>query len=1090
MKDNRHEPVPEPPSRGSQPTMRNARHAQAREAESDPLTMGSVPTTGHSAEILGRIDRYELLRELGGGAFGCVFLARDTEVGNELAVKGLPPLISHSKEELDRIRDNFALVFKLHHPHIAPAMHLHRARNVWYARKDAAEKLRVSEGDYLIVMAYAPGVTLSRWRKQFPDARVPVDRAVGVCRQLADALDYSHSQKVIHRDIKPSNIMVETLDDDTVCCRVLDFGLAAEVRSSLSRVSREVTDTSGTRPYMAPEQWTGNKQGSWTDQYALGVLFYDLVDGAVPFASAFETGDPVVMERAATIRVPTPLAQLSEKQNDALLRALAKRPDARFATCRDFIAALSGAAPTSRDHGRSHTGRPGRFLKRLALPAAVSALIWLGISQVRKTKTERPARTTRQADGEDARAKQVAALLEEAQSLCKASKYGEALEKVVQASDLDPGNANVEKLRRTVRLSIGVDLAIPKRIDADDALKRARRLGEVWPGYADGIEAQELQFGKGEAFYEEKEYGLAAEHFQEVINACALFEQDEVVRKRALEAKAMAAESRTSAAAAQAERDGATPWREAQTALNQAEKQYGSGRFREAESAWTDAAADFAKARDYAEGIREVAAARNSYLENLVLSGADSDSLDKHNGNACKRVKEAVAKAKLYAGNARWTEAVSAYAQATAALPAAMSEARRAQQQSRIQGILSAALAAKRRGSWGEVFDHANAVLVEYADHPQALSFKNEAELHMAVVWRVVTTLDGRRVPGIITVNDRNWVAPENLPLERGGTFTARFSYTDGGRTYTADPITVTADWTRTNEQTVVLREVREETTPSVDGQGGKTAAPNDSAKAQGNAVVTKHGSQAPMEGQPWTVPGLEMRFVWVGSGVFRMGSNSGERDEGPVHTVRIARDFWLGKYEVTQREYAALIGENPSWFKGDRNPVERVCWEDATAYCKKLTERESAAKRLPDGYEYRLPTEAEWEYAARGGAQGRGYKYAGSNDPDKVAWHNRNNNSETRPVGRKAPNELGLHDMSGNVWECCLDWHDDDYYKETRTGASDPVKLLGGGDRVSRGGGWRVLAEAVRSTNRSGHRPRAALNDLGFRVCLGHSVR
>ena len=234
------------------------------------------------AFALGRIDQYEIRKELGGGGFGSVFLAYDSVSGVDVAVKGLPPDVRYNKEELENIRANFALVSRLHHPNIAAALVLHPAKDVSYSSEDVRQKLRVLAGDTLMVMEYAPGVTLSQWRKQFPERKVPHERAVEIVAQVAGALDYAHERRIVHRDVKPSNIMVETGLDGRVVARVLDFGLAAEIRSSLGRVSREVGDTSGTRPYMAPEQWSGKRQSAATDQYSLAVLYYELVTGRSP----------------------------------------------------------------------------------------------------------------------------------------------------------------------------------------------------------------------------------------------------------------------------------------------------------------------------------------------------------------------------------------------------------------------------------------------------------------------------------------------------------------------------------------------------------------------------------------------------------------------------------------------------------------------------------------------------------------------------------------------------------------------------------------------------------------------------------------
>ncbi|MBR4616459.1 MAG: protein kinase, partial [Kiritimatiellae bacterium] len=321
--------------------------------------------------VLGRIDQYELVRELGGGGFGTVYLARDAVAGIEVAVKGLPPIVKNNAEELERIRENFALVSRLHHPYIAAALHLQLARDVAYSSEDARQKLRVMPGDTLMVMEYAPGVTLTKWRKQFPAGKVPLEQAIRLAWQIAQALDYAHGQRIIHRDIKPSNIMVETRPDGEVVARLLDFGLAAEVRSSMGRVSREIHDTSGTRPYMAPEQWMGRRQGPATDQYALAVMFNELVTGEVPFASVFETGDPVMMMNIVGNKPFEADRELPKAVRLSLEKALAKKPEERFASCVEFVGALEG-----KGHIRKERKWVGKAIAVLVLLAALGGGAW------------------------------------------------------------------------------------------------------------------------------------------------------------------------------------------------------------------------------------------------------------------------------------------------------------------------------------------------------------------------------------------------------------------------------------------------------------------------------------------------------------------------------------------------------------------------------------------------------------------------------------------------------------------------------------------------------------------------------------------
>ena len=321
----------------------------------------------------GRIDQYELVRKLGGGGFGVVYLAHDTASGLDVAIKTLHPLLKHSPEEMETLREKFALVSRLAHPNIATALVLHPVREIDITNESVRREMRLSPGDGVMVMRYAPGTTLSRWRRQFPDDVVPFPLALEVARQIASALDYAHSEKIVHRDVKPGNIMVETLaeeprasgqaEDPSVAedsesssdasspsrirVRILDFGLAAEIRSSMSRVSTEQGDTSGTRPYMAPEQWLGRKQDGRTDQYALACVLYEMLAGAPPFAGVFETGDPIIMMAAVKGETPQTIEGLSESANAALLRALSKNPDERFPTCSAFVAAMGGLSETS-----------------------------------------------------------------------------------------------------------------------------------------------------------------------------------------------------------------------------------------------------------------------------------------------------------------------------------------------------------------------------------------------------------------------------------------------------------------------------------------------------------------------------------------------------------------------------------------------------------------------------------------------------------------------------------------------------------------------------------------------------------------------
>ena len=225
------------------------------------------------------------------------------------------------------------------------------------------------------------------------------------------------------------------------------------------------------------------------------------------------------------------------------------------------------------------------------------------------------------------------------------------------------------------------------------------------------------------------------------------------------------------------------------------------------------------------------------------------------------------------------------------------------------------------------------------------------------------------------------------------------------------------------------------------------------------------------------TVNGVIFEMVYVEGGTFDMGATTeqgsdADSDEYPVHSVTLS-GYYIGMYEVTQELWEAVMGRNPSKFKGAQNPVERVSWSDCQEFVSRLNSL--------TGRTFRLPTEAEWEYAARGGNKSRHYKYSGSGNIDDVAWYDNNSGGSTRPVGTKSPNELGIYDMSGNVSEWCSDRYGS-YSAEEQTNPQGPSS---GSFRVFRGGSWFDGARNCRVSNRHNHVPSFSDGYLGLRLVL-----
>jgi formylglycine-generating enzyme required for sulfatase activity len=273
--------------------------------------------------------------------------------------------------------------------------------------------------------------------------------------------------------------------------------------------------------------------------------------------------------------------------------------------------------------------------------------------------------------------------------------------------------------------------------------------------------------------------------------------------------------------------------------------------------------------------------------------------------------------------------------------------------------------------------------------------------------------------------------------------------------------------------------------------------------QAQGASSVWTDPS-APTPGQRFyravsVAAPADTNLVFIPPGTFTMGSPTNEADrydwEGPQTAVTISRGFWMGSFEVTQGEYLAVMGINPSHFTTIdassipippdlSRPVETVSWDNAISYCAKVTERERGAGRLPGAFVYRLPTEAEWEYAARAGSTTR---FSYGDDPDytnlpSYAWYVDNGGQTTHPVGQKLPNPWGLYDMQGNVREWCQDWWSDSLPGGI---ALDPQGPAAGSFRVLRGGVWSVTARLCRSAFRIGGFADEGDDFNGFRVLL-----
>ena len=254
-----------------------------------------------------------------------------------------------------------------------------------------------------------------------------------------------------------------------------------------------------------------------------------------------------------------------------------------------------------------------------------------------------------------------------------------------------------------------------------------------------------------------------------------------------------------------------------------------------------------------------------------------------------------------------------------------------------------------------------------------------------------------------------------------------------------------------------------------------------DGTKEEITLIEETYKKQPSSSASSITIPvkdGISIEMVKVEGGTFMMGATPEMKnswtEERPIHQVTLTNDYYIGKYEVTQSLWCALMDNNPSYFKGDNLPVEQVSWDDCQKFINKLNDI--------TGRKFRLPTEAEWEYAARGGKKSRGYQYSGSNKISDVAWYSSNSEHKTQPVGLKLANELGLYDMSGNVDEWCFDRFG--FY--SALSQTNPLGADDGICRVYRGGSWEQTAGFCRSSDRSNYgTSKNRIYNLGFRLAL-----
>ena len=951
--------------------------------------------------------RYKVLSELGQGGMGIIYRCFDEIAGIEVALKMLPPELSRNDTEMEDFRDNFQLVSGLIHQNIAVSKNL--------------EKDEMT-GNFCLVMEYCAGEDLRRWlRRKRREGSLTIGDVLPIITQVAEALDFAHSMGIIHRDIKPGNIMT----DPTGKIKVLDFGLAAKIHSSMTQVSAEHFGTSGTGPYMAPEQWRGKQQGAAADQYALAVVTYEMLAGHLPF----ESTDAAVLRAAVLSEDAEALQNVPGYVQNAIQRAMSKDPADRFANCTEFVSALSGRKIRS----AGNTGHV-KYVKWCAAAAIILLAAAAGCYALYSFKQNAAAKKMEEIQKQ----KQ----LQEQEKLRIAQQEQEkalalAQTKLLRERELKArleSEARAEKVKKT-ELMLSKVITINRNISAAN-YDRAQGFGK----YIDIVEQNIAAAGKVMTDDPDEAVRLikAAEDAAKWITANAQLRKDaELLQSEMLSKKQRAIEleskSYASIAYAQAE----------STNIN-ALAAYEAGNFSEARSLFKSASAAYTRAAEEA-------------MENLIRTASEAKQWQK--------LRSAADRIHRYD---------SAKADKILALAAA------GEKRARLDELLNNCRSAISAKQWQKACEYASDALKIDENCQTAKELLAVAKHNRRTSIEITAAIDGKTVPAVMTVNGKQHTLPYKGWLDTG-VFNAVFSYQQRVSTvYTVRP-------EDTVEKIALLTGFSTDAVSKAAGQD-KLLSGNRLTLSE-NAVYTSSLSlKADWQGmknfcvqlkkEPFSsvvLPGnIKLELVKFSAGSFIMGSpeNESGRDNDEVqHKGTLSDDFYLGKYEITQEQYQSVMHNSPSRFKGAKLPVEQVSLDDALLFCRKLNKVYSG--KIPAGYTFTLPTESQWEYACRAGS-------LNNSNLSEIAWFKNNSGGRTHTVGSKQKSPAGLYDMHGNVWEWCLDRYN--VYQDNTT---DPVGYPAGMYRIFRGGSWNDDAVSCRPANRGGSAPSYKSDTVGFRVAL-----
>lgn len=965
------------------------------------------------------LGQFRLTRKLGSGGMGDVWLARDEKLDDEVALKVLKSNLVGEKRAVEDLKQEVRLTRRLRHPNIVAVHAYHEEGMV-----------------HFVSMEYVEGQSLSEAMvskgKPFTLAEI-----LPWVSQLAQALNYAHQERVLHRDIKPGNILLDRQGN----IKLADFGIARIAKDTETRVTGSMS--SGTLVYMSPEQLMGNKLDVRADVYSLAATVYDLLTGHPPFYTG-EIKDQIKEKPAPRID------GVNNAVNAVLLRSLAKKPEDRADSAIQFFQELSDA----------QKGVFPKVSKKKKIddptPPWPKWLIWIltlfiigifaggGYYLQQDGRINLPLFTTAQTS-------------EKAPPSAPppAPDYTAAIKEVREKAEAAQKNASAEETRQ---------FAAQELAQAEQLFKEAVTLGIS--------EGAIKKFGEAEAAY------------NQAVQIAAERKQKKTLEEQQAQGKANVEAAQQSASAAKAK-------------IGENERKYAKSEVDAGDAAWARAIAagdDYdAAIKAYNEAEQQYSRAVLSAQEGYKASWKARLELAKSTADTARK-SAATEDIKKYAA-AELGKAEQLYKEAVAL--GEVEEAIGKYEAVNLAFNNAVTLAAERKKTEG--------------DHDQAKTNMETARTEALAEKNKIGDSERKYAQAELVGGDAAWNKAE-VSGTQYKTATALYGEAKG-QYLEAQRIAKTAqeEATRKEQEKAFMEAAKEKAgdvkgkvTAEVRGKAKDLAEAGDAAWTKAEAAgedfaamaqfyteaeakyteaIAQANTVAPPAPKPTGPPaGTEKTFgnidmIWCPAGTFKMGNSEKQ------HEVTLTKGFWIGKYEVTQKQWEDVTGESirdlrpnddesfRKLGKGDKYPIYYLSWSDCQRFIQKLNSQGQTG--------FRLPTEAEWEYACRAGNTGD-YCYGSSaSNIGAFAWYKGNSESKTHEVGTKRSNDWKIFDMHGNVPEWCEDWFGD--YPDGSV--EDPKGPSSGGGHVTRGGGYDTEAWNCRSAHRYGSDPNQR-KIIGFRLC------